>query len=219
MGRIIIVGSEDDCPKAVDKPIRRSVCQLRDLGGPNKQTNDEFFGQLLQVGGNTTIGAAILATIANGNQDVYIVPIVSYFFGSHFEPEVPGVIFNFGTNGYIASADPQPMRASVMLFHELGHFCQWLLRRQWFEANSQKSSVVDGYFPVIEADNLVCHEWPMCRELGVPSRMHYTDFFNNKEDALKRFTETTKAATTIQSVIRGRTARLGYLKMLAEQGV
>lgn len=219
MGKIIIVSSEDECPRSVDKHIRRAIIQPKDHPQLPNETSDEYFGSLLQIGGQTPTGTSILSAIRDGTDDIYIVPILSADEDSHFDPEIPAVVYNFATAGFIASADPQPMRAAIMLYHELGHVRQWIQRRQWFLANSTRQSRVDGYFKVIENDNLVVHEWPMCKELGEPSRMSYTDFFNNKEDALKRFTETTKAATTMQAIIRGRNARIAYAKQLAQQGI
>ena len=219
MGRIIIVSSEDDCPKSIEKHIRREIVQPKDIPKFFNETSEVYFNTLMQIGGNTTVGAKILAAIHDSNTDIYVIPIFSYHTDSQFDPEIPAVIYNFGTTGFIASAEPKPMRATIMFFHELGHCRQWIQRRDWFTANSTKQSKVDGYFKAIEGDNLVVHEWPMCKELGEPSRMSYTDFFNNKEDALTRFTETTKAATTLQAIIRGRNARVAYTQMLSKQGI
>ncbi len=219
MGRIIIVSSGDECPQGIERHIRDAVIQPRDIPNFFNETNEEYFGELMRIGGNTVTGASILSAIADGGPDVYVIPIFSWTQDSYFDPDIPAVVYNFGTVGFIASADAKAMRPTIMFFHELGHVKQWLLRRQWFVANSTKQSKVDGYFKAIEDDNLVVHEWPMCKELGEPSRMCYTDFFNNKEDALKRFTETTKAATTMQAIIRGRTARRAYVQMLANQGI
>ncbi len=176
-------------------------------------SNDEFFGELLRIGEGTATGQSILGTIRDPQQhiDIPIAPILSYTYSTGFVPDVPGVVFNFGTGGYFPSADPKPVRATILLFHELGHAVQWIQDRGWCERQMSVRSR-GGFNEVIERDNLVRHEWPLCKELGHPTRMRYTDMFDSPAEAKERFDTTTQAATIIQSAVRGFLVRRSMTK-------
>lgn len=217
MGDIIIVSSEAMLPDGVDRHLRSS---LLDLSTRCDESTEEWFRTELRAGSQTPIGAEILAAIAAGAEDIYIIPIVSMTYGSQFDPEIPGAVLNFADGGYIASEDPQPMKFTVKLFHELGHAVQWITRRDWFTAKSSRELFRrDGYFREIEADNLVRHEWPLCRQLNLPARMHYEDFFQSREEAFARWEVTSAGAIRLQSAIRGFLARKKLAEMKRRQGL
>lgn len=208
MGKIVIISPGDHVPNTFDSHVRNNIVDLKELGGNVGETSAEFFRSVLQIGGNTATGKTILGAICNPQQplDIPIAPILSQTYGTGFDPDVPGVVYNFGCGGFFPSAEPKPVRATIILFHELGHVVQWILKRQWFQQQAAVRSKT-GFNEAIERDNLVTHEWPMCKELGHPMRMNYLDMFNTAEEAKQRFEETTKAATVMQSAIRGFLAR------------
>jgi len=66
--------------------------------------------------------------------------------------------------------------------HELGHFDQFLSKRDWYldllakqssGTEAERTSCQGG----IEADNLARNEWPVCSDLGIPKRQTYWDDF------------------------------------------
>lgn len=72
----------------------------------------------------------------------------------------------------------------MLLMHELGHFEQFLNKRDWYlniltrqsQATGEEFTACQGD---IEADNFLRNEWPICNELGIPKRQTYWDDFGN----------------------------------------
>jgi hypothetical protein len=66
----------------------------------------------------------------------------------------------------------------ITLLHELGHFRQYIEDATRFASRGPTGEIVEGKMAVkdIEADNLRRHENPVCKELGLPQRLQYSDF-------------------------------------------
>jgi len=79
------------------------------------------------------------------------------------------------------------MPAWLVLFHELGHV------KQYFEAGDAQWKIRLGDTNKIEADNLDDHEWPMCRDIGIPVRKHYKHNIFGFESIRKTYSAPTKA--------------------------
>jgi hypothetical protein len=69
----------------------------------------------------------------------------------------------------------------VSLYHELGHAMQNVQTPEWYDEMTKKflysGSPKDKKFVQLEIEhqNMAQHEIPICRELGLPYRMKYTD--------------------------------------------
>lgn len=71
--------------------------------------------------------------------------------------------------------------AEIVLIHELGHAAQYL-----GELPSYKSQFAAGKpgIAVIEADNLLRNEWPICKDYGLACRSNYMHY-NGSPDTAK----------------------------------
>lgn len=82
------------------------------------------------------------------------------------------------------NAEKGKLGPEILLLHELGHFDQFLNRRDWYLercAKQASSTTTPTEFTAcqgdIEADNLSRNEWPVCTELGIHKRQTYWDDF------------------------------------------
>lgn len=71
----------------------------------------------------------------------------------------------------------------ILLLHELGHFDQFLTRKDWYlglcakQATASTPTEFTACQGDIEADNLARNEWPVCNDLGIHKRQTYWDDF------------------------------------------
>ena len=81
--------------------------------------------------------------------------------------------------GQTHSSTPLPL--GVSLYHELGHAMQNVQTPEWYEEMTKSflfsGTPKDKKFVQLEIEhqNMAQHEIPICRELGLPYRMKYTD--------------------------------------------
>jgi hypothetical protein len=80
-----------------------------------------------------------------------------------WKPRPPAVI-NVPSTGSSDAPPPPPPRAATG-----GAQMPAFLGKRTDRAVNQK------WFVVLDVDNITRHEWPMCRELGMPIRLSYTD--------------------------------------------
>jgi hypothetical protein len=212
MGHLII---PNVAPASKEKTLRRIADEFLDVSRSG-ETNEEWVRAGIKVGAATTAGAEIMAAIAAGEEDIYVYLVGGYFETSRFDPDIPMIVLNLAKRGFVPAQDPQAMRSTIMLFHELGHAAQWITRRDWFTASTAQSDANrQPYYVEIEKDNLERYERPMCIQLGEPYRWHYDDMFNDAGEAQQRWNKMNTAATTIQAQLRGYQARQRFQAMKA----
>jgi len=213
MGNLII---PNVAPASNKKTLRRIAGDFLDMRQHSDETNEEWVQTEIRNGAATTAGAEIIAAIAAGAEDIYVYLVGGYFETSRFDPDIPMIVLNLAKGGFLPAQDPQVMKPTIKLFHELGHAAQWITRRDWFTASTARSDANrEPYYVEIEKDNLERHERPMCIQLGQPYRLHYDDVFNDAGEAQQRWNSMNTAATTIQAHLRGYQARQRFQAMKA----
>ena len=73
------------------------------------------------------------------------------------------------------------MPAWVVLAHEIGHYRQYVQKRQWF-LQCLDTQDIDA----IERDNLASHEDPILRTIGLSPRSQYQDFKGGTNDTAEK---------------------------------
>ncbi len=199
MGQLIIPNA---APKDLDKDLWRDFLEIAEVPQIPDDNNEAWVRTEVQIGAATAVGASIMAAVAQSDVDIHVILTASHFQESRFEPEAPAVVLNLMKVNYLPSAEPAPMKPTVLLFHELGHAAQWITRRDWFmQSKAASDAAREDYYVEIEKDNLERHERPMCMELGVPCRWHYDDIYNNEGAAQQRWNKMKTAVMTIEKYV------------------
>lgn len=75
--------------------------------------------------------------------------------------------------------------ALVMIYHELGHYLQYVTRPEWYEAQSKLESA--NHHP-LDYENVPQNEHPICREIGMGVRQRYEDMHELDHEDFKGMT-------------------------------
>jgi Golgi nucleoside diphosphatase len=159
--------------------------EVGSLAASIPRASHKFIDLLAEVGGSST--AQMIASYLDGaSQNVGILFIKEGFDSMYIPPSAissdPALV-QFDGGVAVINIDSQmkikgtAIPYGVSMMHELGHAKQYIEKPQWFEATyraamSHKSGKNQPQLD-IENDNLVRHEAPILKDMGLPFRLTY----------------------------------------------